>query len=313
MKPFRTENHLLKVTCAGKEIAYINGAYEIYTPYDENPEVSFEIKDEGGYVEVDGNVVSEKEAKKLITVNAETSFEVAVYAQNFEQTESAKIVVKRDYTNLDLSDCLVKSFRLDGTLDEAVPVTQADKPEILPQAECIYEDGIHGKALTMSGSYGLQLLSDPSVLGRSYTIAFWMKPEQTGACYDPTIAGGNFEKAYWLNLTLDGKMWSSNGAWVSSGATGAYTAGEWQQVTLVVDGDRQGTAENTVYGELYVDGKKVNSGNIAADLMMQTDGGLYFGINPWDAVFTGAVSGIYLFNRNLSEIEVQGLTARENC
>jgi hypothetical protein len=99
---------------------------------------------------------------------------------------------------------------------------------------------------------------------------------------------------------------------VSSGASGAYTAGEWQQVTLVVDGDRQGTAENTVYGELYVDGKKVNSGNIAADLMMQPDGGLYFGINPWDAVFTGAVSEIYLFSRNLSEIEVQGLTAGES-
>lgn len=58
-------------------------------------------------------------------------------------------------------------------------------------------------------------------------------------------------------------------------------------------------------------GQKVNAGNIASDLMVQEGSALYFGINPWDKVFAGAVDEICLFSRSLSEIEVQGLAGRE--
>lgn len=306
-RPYRTENCLEKIIYNGKEIEKESGVYHITTPCDKNPEVTFVIRDGGGYIEVNGNAADEKEKKKLVTTGSETTFDLVVYAQNFVESERAQIVVKRDYSGLNVEDALFRGFALDGALDGAVPVRQAEKPEPFTEAVCQYVEGVHGKALSLNGEFGLELLSDPSPLGTSYTISFWMKPERAGASYDPSLAGGNFAKAYWLNLTMDGKMWSSNGGWISSHATGAYRDGEWQHVVLVVDGDRKGTAKGTVYGELYLDGKKVNSGNIAADLMLQPNGGLYFGVNPWDAVFTGAVCGIYIFNRAFSELEVQAL------
>lgn len=306
-RPYRTENCLEKIIYDGKEIEKESGVYHITTPCDKNPEVSFVIRDGGGYMEINGNAVDEKEKKKLVTTGPETTFDIIVYAQNFAESERAQIVVTRDYSGLNIRDAFVRGFALDGDLDGAVPVRQAEKPQPITGAVCEYVEGVHGKALFLNGEFGLELLSDPSLLGKSYTISFWMKPEKAGASYDPSLAGGNFADAYWLNLTMDGKMWSSNGGWISSHATGAYRAGEWQHVVLVVDGGKKGTAEKTVYGELYLDGKKMNSGNIAEDLMLQPNGGLYFGINPWDAVFAGAVCGICMFNRSLSELEVQAL------
>ena len=306
-RPYRTENDIVKIICDGKEIKKQSGAYTIVTPYDKNPKVLFCLMDNGGYVEFAGNAIDEKEEKTLVTSGAETVFEVDVYAQNFEKTSAARILVKRDYSGLDVKPSLYQSFRLDGSLDGALPVGKADKPEPLSDVACEYVDGPDGKALLLTGEYGLLLLDDTSPLGKSYTISFWMKPEQTGASYDPALAGGNFARDYWLNLTMDGKMWSSNGGWVNSRATGVYRAGIWQHVALVVHGERKGTVDKAVYGELYLDGKRVNSGNIAADLMLQPGAGLYFGINPWDAVFTGSVCRICLFDRAFSEVEVQAL------
>ena len=37
---------------------------------------------------------------------------------------------------------------------------------------------------------------------------------------------------------------------------------------------------------------------------------LYFGINPWDQLFLGTVSGIQIFPRTLSEKEVQAIAAK---
>lgn len=311
MRPFREENHLVRLMCDGREIREEDGVYSLTVPYGSTPELSFEIADDGGYLEWNENITDETETKTLVTADVVTEYKLTVYAQNFHPVQSCIVRVKRDYSGFSLDKNVVKKFSLHDSLDGAVPVLQSD--DIVPAADmvCRFEEGVQGKALSMDGSFGLLLLSDPSVLGESYTISYWMKPARTGAAYDPTLAGGDFADAYWLNLTLDGKMWSSNGRWVSSASTGAYMAGEWQHVALVVEGDREGSAENTVYGELYVNGRKVNSGNIASGLMTKSGSALYFGINPWDAVYTGGVGEICLFNRSLSEVEVQGIAARE--
>jgi hypothetical protein len=137
-----------------------------------------------------------------------------------------------------------------------------------------------------------------------------MNPKSVGATYDPTLTAGTFSPEYWLNLTLDGKLWSSNGAWVTSSASNAYTAGEWQHVTVVVDGSQEGTDTNTVYGELYVNGELVNSGNVAKDIMTKSKAKVYFGVNAWDAIFKGAVDEILMFNKALSSSEVQALAGK---
>lgn len=313
MRAYRTENQLTKLVYNGKELTAANGRYEIRVPYTETPEVTFTILDPAGYVEVDGNVIDEKEAKKLKTSGAVTTIPVKVYAQDFKTAVSYDIVVTTDYTGLDLKKNLVKGFSFNDTADGAKAVIKSMNPQEKKDAAYSYEDGAVGKAITMPGSYGLKLLDDASVLGSSYTISFWMKPQSVGAMYDPTLTAGTFAPEYWLNLTLDGKLWSSNGAWVtssSSGVDGAYTAGEWQHVTAVVYGDRDGKSPNTVYGELYVNGQKINSCDVAKDIMTKSGAKVYFGVNGWDAVFKGALDEVLLFNKALSASEVQAVAGK---
>lgn len=308
IRKFRTENRLVTVQCDGKEITPdADGVYTVTTPYDEDPKVLFTMEDPAGYLMLEGTAFDDREPKKLVTLAAKEERELTVVAQNFEPVQRVKIRVVRDYSALDAQKNLVRRFGFDGSLDGAVWVTKADKLQPAENVEAVYAQTEDGKALVMDGTCGLELLADPSVLGKSYTISFFMKPDQAGACYDPTIAGGNFAQSYWLNLTLDGKMWSNNRSRISSPAAECYQAGQWQQVILTVDGEKKGHSENTVYGELYCNGIKVNSGTIAADLMLLEGGGLYFGINPWDAVFKGQVKDICLYDRNFTEKEIQGL------
>lgn len=316
MRTYRNTNALTKLTYNGKEITPVNGKYEITVPYSETPEVTFAIKDSAGYVALNQNAIDEKEAKKLTLTGAVTTIPVDVYAEDFTTKVSYELVVTRDYSGLDLAGLksnLVKGFAFDGTADGAVAVSKSFNPPEKADAAYSYEDGVEGKAMTLPGTYGLKLLDDASALGTNYTVSFWMNPKSVGTMYDPTLTAGTFSPEYWLNLTLDGKLWSSNGAWVtssSSGVEGAYTANTWQHVTAVVYGDRDGTAANTVYGELYVNGTKINSGNVAKDIMTKSGAKVYFGVNAWDAVFRGSLDEVLLFDKALSEAEVQAVAAK---
>ena len=313
MKAYRTENDLTSLTYKGKEIAKENGKYVITIPYTETPEVSFAIKDSGGYVAVNGKAIDEKEAKKLNLSGGVSTIPVQVYAQDFSLAASYEIVVTMDYDGLDLKKNLVKGFSFNENTNGAVAVTKSFSPAEKADAAYSYEDGVDGKAITMSGSYGLKLLNDAGALGKNYTVSFWMNPKSVGTVYDPTLTAGTFSPEYWLNLTLDGKIWSSNGAWVTaatSGVDGAYTANKWQHVTVVINGDKEGNAPQTVYGELYVDGVLINSCDVAKDIMLRNNAKLYFGVNAWDAIFRGAVDELLIFNKALTSAEVQAIAGK---
>ena len=311
MKAYRTENDLTSLTYKGKEIARENGKYAITIPYTETPEVSFAMKDSGGYIAVNGKAIDEKEPKRL-TLGSSIIL-VQVYAQDFSLAASYEIDVTMDYEGLDLKKNLVKGFSFNENTNGATAVTKSFNPAEKADAVYRYEDGVDGKAITMAGSYGLKLLDDASVLGKNYTVSFWMNPKSVGAVYDPTLTAGTFAPEYWLNLTLDGKIWSSNGAWVTaaaSGVDGAYTANVWQHVTVVVNGDKEGSAPQTVCGELYVDGVRINSCDVAKDIMLRNNARLYFGVNAWDAIFRGAVDELLVFNKALSSAEVQAIAGK---
>ena len=94
-------------------------------------------------------------------------------------------------------------------------------------------------------------------------------------------------------------------------AANAYTAGKWQHVALCVDGTKNGTEANTVTASLYVDGRLVSSGNVASGIMSNKDSALYFGLNAWDAYYTGALDDVMVLNRALSQSEVQVIAAGE--
>ena len=124
-----------------------------------------------------------------------------------------------------------------------------------------------------------------------------------------SLAAGVFDPQYWLNLTFDAKIWSNNGGYVDTSPANAYTAGKWQNVVLTVDGTKNGTGNNTVYGQLYVDGKLVCEGDVAKGIMTQANSVVYFGVNAWDAYFSGSLDEVMMFEGALSAADIQAISS----
>ena len=305
-----TTNELTKVTYNGKELTAKDGVYSIDVSYTETPEVMFEIADSYGYVEVDGSAVDEKEAKKLKKAGAEVIYEVKVYAEDFKTAKKYQIKVTKDYSDIDLKANLVKAFGFEDDANGAVAVSKAFVPAENTSVSFAYQEGPVGKAITLDATYGLKLLDDTSALGESYTISFWMNSKSVGNTFNPTVTAGVFSPEYWLNLTLDGKIWSYKGGYITTPASGAYAADKWQHVTVVVDGTTAGTTDNAVHGKLYVDGNLVAEGDVAKGIMTQANSKLYFGVNAWDAYFGGALDEVLVFNKALSEDEIGGIASK---
>lgn len=312
MKAFRNTNELTSIEYDGKTITPDkDNKIEIDTTYDKVPEVKFNISDAGGYVMAGNDVVDETGSKKIKTSGKVTEIKVKVYAQDFETVSEYTLVVNTDYTGLDLSKNIVKAFGFNETNDGAVAVAKASVPTSISGTKFKYVNGQSTKALSLDGTYGLKLLDDASKLGESYTISFAMKASEAGSAVNPTITAGTFSPEYWLNLTLDGKIWShdANG-YIDTTASGAYTAGKWQTVTLVVDGSKQGKTEGTVSGKLYVDGTVVTEGSVASDIMKKSGAAVYFGVNAWDAYFNGELDDVLLFNKALGESEIAAINSK---
>lgn len=310
MRPYNTVNQLTKVEYNGKVLTAVNGTYTITVPYSQNPSVKFSIQDSYGYVEVDGDAIDETQPKTLKTKGATTTFTVKVYAEDFKTYKTYKVVVKRDYTNLRLKESLVKSFTFEGKTDGAAAVQKAAVPSDVSGASYSYQNGAIGKAITMPGAYGLKLMDDTKALGESYTVSFWMNSKSTGSTVDPTLTAGKFSPEYWMNLTLDARIWSKNGDYIDTPASSAYTANKWQNVVVVVNGAKAGKKDGTVNGTLYVDGEAVSTGDVAKGIMTQSGSKMYFGVNAWDAYFSGALDEVLIFKKALSDAEVQAIASK---
>lgn len=310
MRPYNTVNQLTKVEYNGKVLTAVNGTYTITVPYSQNPSVKFSIQDSYGYVEVDGDAIDETQPKTLKTKGATTTFTVKVYAEDFKTYKTYKVVVKRDYTNLRLKESLVKSFTFEGKTDGAAAVQKAAVPSNVSGASYSYQNGAIGKAITMPGAYGLKLMDDTKALGESYTVSFWMNSKSTGSTVDPTLTAGKFLPEYWMNLTLDARIWSKNGDYIDTPASSVYTANKWQNVVVVVNGAKAGKKDGTVNGTLYVDGEAVSTGDVAKGIMTQSGSKMYFGVNAWDAYFSGALDEVLIFKKALSDAEVQAIASK---
>ncbi len=310
VRAYKTTNSLTKLEYDGKTITPDSkGVYKITCPYNKQPKVKFTLADNDGYVAVAGNAVDETVEKELTLNGAVTNIAVQVYAQNFEVAKEYTIQVTRDYTGIDLKSGLVKALTFDDKADGAAGVTKSFNPA-KNNVALRYEQGVVGKALTLPGTYGVELLDDASKLGESYTISYWMKASSVGNNFNPTLTAGTFSPEYWLNLTTDARIWSKNGSYFENSGTGAYEADKWQHVALVVDGSKAGTATNTVTATLYVDGAAVQTGNIAKGIMTHTGARVFFGVNAWDAVFKGALDDVLMYSRSLSAGEIQALSTK---
>lgn len=313
LKAMGTENSLIDVTYNGKKLEAKENTYYINIPYTEVPEMTFQMADSNGYIEVDGKAIDETKPKKLNKASASgtvTSYTVKVYAEDFKTAKTYTIQVEKDYSGISLKENLVNAFNFEDNTNGATAVAKAATPVEQSGVSYQYQEGAVGKAITLDGTYGLKLMDNANALGESYTISFWMNPKNVGSGVDPTVAAGLFSPEYWLNLTLDGKIWSRNGDYIETGASSAYIANKWQHVTLTVDGNSEGTAPGTVIGQLYVDGEVVSKGNVAKGIMTQIGAKLYFGVNAWDAYFSGALDDVMVFNKVLSEEEIAGIASK---
>lgn len=287
-----------------------NGNYSLTVPYTSNSiETTLTLKDTKGLAIVNG-VLADKDGTIQIPLEGiTTTLEIVVYAEDMLTTKTYTVTITKDFTNFTFSGNVIKTFDFEEQTDGAVAVTKASTPAEKADAAYEYTEGVNGgKALKLNGTYGLKLC-DAAELGESYSISFWMKPTKLNGGVDPTIAAGVFSPEYWLNLTFDAKIWSRNGDYISTPAANAYIAGEWQNVVLTVDGSTNGSTDKTVNGKLYINGKLVSEGDIAKGIMTNKNSVVYFGVNAWDAYYSGDLDEIMLIDGALSASEVQAISS----
>lgn len=258
---------------------------------------------------------------------------------------------KAAYTfNMDKANKNVVAVARKGdTSNFAVDVNKkGNEGGVLPKAantkvKLKYVKGKKGKALYLdrSSSYGAQL-KGVKLGSASWTVSFWVKPEQSLSNYMPVFFTCNTKvtdvnNTKWLSITHredigndgDPFIWShsissgkndqfpwycyqnEDGEWVQKMA---LTAGKWTHVTLVVD-----TKDTCEYGEkgaegyvksyhawTYINGKLYGNGTVAKGTMSNTN--LFFlGINCWDTPFKGYFDEVNFWKKKLTAKQVAAL------
>lgn len=235
-----------------------------------------------------------------------TGFVVTSYREKytFEDENTIGTLVKRENENGD-----------------AVPTE-----EYAQDIELAFEDnGVNGKALKMDGTYGLRLDKIAGTDSKSYSISMWVKPEvmaenkaliiSTASQFGLGDAGEETWCALAGNSATTLKLWSHDNQVDYSWAVAArapITSGvsaPWTHIVMTVDGTK--TADGTEPGEhdalatLYVNGKKVGSGNVRNE--KGVDMKTYFGVTGWknDGYYKGLVDELVFTNEVLTEEEAE--------
>lgn len=313
-RAYHTENALNKLTVNGEELTAKDDVYALTVPYTVGSiQLLCSMADNNGYLKLNGAMAKGNEETSIELAGAETVIGITAVAEDLKSTNEYTLKIKKDFDGIKL-DGLAYSFDFDNRTGGASARTkvQGAKPSEKIDVDYQYTNGVFGKAIVLDGSYGLKLC-DAQELGKSYTISFWMKPDQINGAVDPTLAAGTFNPEYWLNLTFDTKIWSNQAggpAYIATGAVNAYKAKEWQHVAVVVDSSVAGETAGTVSGKLFVDGVLVSSGDVVDGIMTNAGAEVYFGLNAWDAYFTGALDDVMLFNKALTGDEVAGIAAK---
>lgn len=296
------DTSISSLTSGTYNITTKNNDYSFTVPGSVNKvTVNFALKDNQAHAIANGIILTNQDSFEITLEQKTTIVPLTVYAADGK--------TKKDYTITiiwDIPDTITVTktgtYTFENKTDGAFAITKDMKAVTNPSYK--YVTGVKGKAIQLDGSYGLKLCD--TNLGNTYSISFWMKPDQLNGDVDPTLAGGTFDPQYWFNLSFGLGVWSNNGSYVDTQKV-TYTANKWQHVTLVVDGSKAGTVANTSRTKLYLDGKLVLEGNIAANVLSQKGAALYFGVNAWDAYFKGALDEVGIFNRVLSEEDIKAL------
>lgn len=217
-----------------------------------------------------------------------------------------------------------------GTPEGAIPTTTKTKIK--------YQKGKKGKALYLDRSYGVKL-KNMKLKADKYTIAFWVKPESNMGNFMPIFFAGNesIDNQKWLSITKTDFLgadrspvvWSNNASkgefpWTSDIAETTRnmltSANGWQHVAVTVGAAYGDAGKTTEYGEkggdgyckgnnvvIYVNGEMYGTGTPAAHDVFDGKETAYLGINYWDTKFKGWIDELNIYDKALSEKQVQAL------
>lgn len=224
------------------------------------------------------------------------------FTTGFVAISTLFIIASPSYAGLD-----DKSLVLYLSFDEGNGDTAEDSSEYGHDGELIanptWVDGqFGGKALEFDGTKGQHVkvpINDTLQLREQFSIAFWVKRGDTqGKEWNYMVAAGDLRWAAIFNDN-DGKtwFWSKDPDWSAEVTSGADQPKDWVHITVTHDIEKSEAA-------IYHDGSKVGTGNHPGQTI-EIDGSIMVGArHPGSEFFTGTIDEVYLFNRILSEAEI---------
>lgn len=163
-----------------------------------------------------------------------------------------------------------------------------------------YVDG-HGDGTAVKlGDYGLKL--NKQNLGTEYTVSLWLKPDGTLKANQAVLFLGYHSPEKWFGIAgEDGankcKIWGNGGTYSTWTTLFSPTinSDRWYHVTFA-------GAKGKVTA--YVDGVKLGTKD-CNDPLDGENQDIYLGVNYWDPEFTGAMDGVKIYKKALTEAQVQ--------
>ena len=198
-----------------------------------------------------------------------------------------------------------------------------------PDKDVVLIDGVKGQALYCDGSYGYKI-PEVNGVGETYSISFWVYARRF-ANYMPTIQYGpdmhgdatggqhylNFTRAEWSGMGEYPCVWSYDQIgdeavvwpnWFPNDGVGERL-NQWLNITLIVDENNTTDEGSNILGKMYLNGELFSDSiTLVTGTMAPSDNfDFLLGINYWDAYFKGAIDEVYIFDKVLTEGQVQTL------
>lgn len=227
-----------------------------------------------------------------------------------------------------------------GTNAGAVPSKDSKKKVLL-------KSGKNGKGLYLDRTYGVQLKDMKLKASKYTISFWVKADSNMSNFMATFYAGSNFlddKKVKWLSITKTDWVgdsspivWSRNAAKTQFPWTGPWAgetnnvisqSGGWNHITVVVGGaytdkkldikqgaksgyledpaeeNYQKSGNNVV---IYVNGKFYGTGTCAADDVMDGKESAFLGINCWDVLFKGTFDDVQIYDKALTQKEVQAV------
>lgn len=298
-----SENSLTELSIDGTAQEVEGTNYSVTVPHTvKKLSVTLKMSDpENGTMLVDGKEFDPSKPLEVSTITS--SVKITLYAADWNTAKTYTLNICRDYEDYAFDEKAAASFTFESGTDDVEAYVKGDTlgsvKKVATQPSFKYTDGVDmGRAIVLNKEYGLKLCDIGSKLGESYSISFWINPDEIGGLNDSLFAAGTFSPEKWLSVTAAERgFWSGTPHTVANpAATKSYQTGQWQHILMVVT-----STNNTSTGKLYLNGEEIASGTVINGIMTANGAAAYFGVNGWDGYYKGAVDEILLFNSALPE------------